>query len=65
MQNVIAIFSMWRLFILVLAYDVWKALWFVDPATGKARSASASVHWIAINVYLLGGYTSDATPFDI
>ena len=24
------------LFILILAYDVWKALWFVDPATGKS-----------------------------
>src|SRR5262245_38412635 len=23
------------LFILVLAHDVWKALWFVDPATGR------------------------------
>jgi hypothetical protein len=46
------------IFILILAYDVWKAVWFVDPATGK-RSFGIGVGTIvlAINVYLLGGYT--------
>ena len=42
----------------MLAYDVWKALWFVDAATGQTRSASASARWCcALNVVLLGGYT--------
>ena len=30
------------LFIVILTYDVWKAMWFTDPATGAAASASAS-----------------------
>src|SRR6185295_10948187 len=30
------------LFLIVLAYDVWKALWFLDPARGRRRSGSAS-----------------------
>ena len=32
-------------FLFVLAWDVWKALWFTDPATGSNRSASASARW--------------------
>ena len=36
MQNVHRYFLyLALLIILILAYDVWKALWFVDPATGK------------------------------
>src|ERR671933_461549 len=36
MQNVHRYFLyLALLFILILAYDVWKALWFHDPATGK------------------------------
>ena len=46
-------------FLVLLAYDVWKAIWFTDPATGRtdvrhrrrARSCSP------LNVILLGGYT--------
>ena len=46
------------LFILILAYDVWKALWFVDPATGKSSfGIGIGTVVLAINVYLLGGYT--------
>jgi len=40
------------LFILVLAYDVWKALWFPD---GFGIGIGTIV--LAINVVLLGGYT--------
>ncbi len=38
LQNVHRFF-MWVafVFILLLAYDVWEALWFTDPATGEAR----------------------------
>ena len=43
------------LFILILAYDVWKALWFVDPATGKnSFGIGVGTIVLAINVYLLG-----------
>ena len=46
------------LFILILAYDIWKALWFVDPATGKhSFGIGVGTIVLAINVYLLGGYT--------
>ena len=46
------------LFILILAYDVWKALWFVDPATGKnSFGLGIGTIVLAINVYLLSGYT--------
>ena len=54
------------LFILILAYDVWKALWFVDPATGKSSfgigvgplcSPSTFICWAATQ--------SGATPCDI
>jgi hypothetical protein len=46
------------LFIVILAYDVWVALWFPDPATG-AREFGIGVGTLllAINVVLLGGYT--------
>jgi hypothetical protein len=46
------------LFLVVLASDVWKALWFTDEATG-AREFGIGVGTLvlAINVVLLGGYT--------
>jgi hypothetical protein len=46
------------LFILILAYDVWKALWFVDPQSGGSSfGIGAGTIVLAINVVLLGGYT--------
>lgn len=44
-------------FLLILAYDVWAACWFTDPATG-AKSFGIGVGTIvmAVNVVLLGGY---------
>jgi hypothetical protein len=45
-------------FIVVLAHDVWKAMWFVDPATGQASfGVGVGTILLAINVVLLGGYT--------
>ena len=46
------------LFILILAYDVWKALWFFDPTTGKTSfGIGVGTIVLAMNVYLLSGYT--------
>ncbi|MGI8603771.1 MAG: succinate dehydrogenase [Verrucomicrobiales bacterium] len=46
------------LFIVVLAYDVWNALWFIDPATGrKAFGIGLGTIVLAMNVVLLSGYT--------
>ena len=45
-------------FLVVLAYDVWKALWFTDPVTGTAQfGVGAGTLVLAANVILLGGYT--------
>jgi hypothetical protein len=59
MQNVHRYFLyLALLFILILTYDVWKALWFVDPATGKhSFGIGVGTIVLAINVYLLSGYT--------
>ena len=55
MQNVHRYFLyLALLIILILAYDVWKALWFVDPATGKnSFGIGVGTIVLAINVYLL------------
>ncbi len=45
-------------FLLFLAYDVWKALWFTDPATGeKSFGLGVGTLVLAVNVVFLGGYT--------
>jgi hypothetical protein len=45
-------------FLVVLSWDVWKALWFTDPATGKtAFGIGFGTLVLAVNVVLLGGYT--------
>lgn len=44
--------------LLVLAWDVWKALWFVDPATGREQfGIGVGTLILAANVALLGSYT--------
>lgn len=46
------------LFIVVLAYDVWVAMWFDDPATGgKTFGIGVGTIILAVNVVLLSGYT--------
>jgi hypothetical protein len=42
----------------ILLYDVWRALWFVDPATGQQRfGIGVGTLLLALNVVLLGCYT--------
>jgi hypothetical protein len=46
------------LFLVVLARDVWEALWFTDPVTGRATfGVGVGTLVLAINVVLLAGYT--------
>ena len=45
-------------FILILSYDVWKALWWPDPATGGTRfGVGLGTIILAANVVCLAGYT--------
>jgi hypothetical protein len=59
LQNVHRYFLYLALFFLVfLSYDVWRALWFTDSATGEARfGVGVGTLVLAVNVVLLGGYT--------
>ncbi len=41
----------------ILVWDVWKALWFEDPAGGVRFGIGAGTLILAANVVLLGGYT--------
>jgi hypothetical protein len=46
------------LFLVVLASDVYKALWFTDPATGRTSfGIGVGTLVLTLNVILLGGYT--------
>jgi hypothetical protein len=45
-------------FLVILAYDVWVALWFTDPATGGRRfGVGLGTLILAGNLVLLAGYT--------
>ncbi len=45
-------------FVVILSYDVWRALWFADLATGQESfGLGVGTLVLAINVFLLGGYT--------
>ncbi len=45
-------------FVVILAIDVWHALWFPDPATGRASfGVGVGTLVLLLNVILLGGYT--------
>jgi hypothetical protein len=40
-----------------LSFDVWKAMWFADPATGRVSfGIGVGTLVLAANVALLGGY---------
>ena len=46
------------LFLVFLAHDVWKALWFTDPESGVTSfGIGVGTLVLAVNVTLLGGYT--------
>ena len=59
MQNIHRYFLYVALvFLVILATDVWKALWFTDPATGaKSFGIGVGTLVLATNVVLLGCYT--------
>jgi hypothetical protein len=59
MQNIHRYFLYIALgFLLMLAHDVYQALWFTDPATGRtAFGIGLGTLVLAANVILLGGYT--------
>ena len=45
-------------FLVILARDVWRALWFVDPATGRTVfGVGVGTLVLALNVALLSSYT--------
>jgi hypothetical protein len=45
-------------FLVLLAYDVWKAMWFTDPATGRTSfGIGVGTLVLLVNVLLLGSYT--------
>lgn len=45
------------IFLVLLAHDVWKALWFPDPVTGRESfGLGVGTLVLLINVILLGGY---------
>ncbi len=46
------------IFLVILASDVWKALWFTDPATGRTTfGVGVGTLILALNLILLSGYT--------
>jgi hypothetical protein len=46
------------IFLVLLAHDVWKAMWFDDPFTGKAHfGIGLGTLVLALNLYLLGSYS--------
>ncbi len=46
------------LFLFILGYDAWLAMWFVDPATGEASfGIGVGTIVLTVNVILLSGYT--------
>jgi len=59
LQNIHRYF-MWvaLVFIIMLAYDVWKAMWFTNPATGEAEfGIGLGTLILGVNVVLLASYT--------
>ena len=59
LQNVHRYFMYLALFFLVfLSWDVWRALWFIDPASGiESFGLGVGTLVLAVNTTLLGGYT--------
>lgn len=59
LQNVHRYFAYFAcLFLLVLTYDVWLALWFTNPTTGQTEfGIGVGTLVLAVNVVLLSSYT--------
>src|SRR6185295_16119293 len=52
------------IFLIFLAHDVWKAMWFTNPATGgQAFGIGLGTIILAINVVLLSGYAFGCHSF--
>jgi len=52
------------LFVIVLAYDAWKALWFLDASSGQESfGVGVGSLVLATNAILLGGYTFGCHSF--
>jgi hypothetical protein len=51
------------LFLVVLAYDVWKAMWFTDPSGRTTFGIGVGTIVLAVNVVLLSGYTLGCHSF--
>lgn len=46
-------------FLVVLTYDVWKAMWFTDPVTGATTfGIGVGTIVMAVNVFFLGSYAT-------
>ena len=65
MQNIHRYFLYLALIFLVfLAHDVWKAMWFTDPVTTKVSfGIGVGTLVLALNVAFLGGYTFGCHSF--
>lgn len=58
MQNIHRyFFYVASIFILILAHDAWKALWFTDAGGGESFGIGVGTIVMTVNVILLGGYT--------
>jgi hypothetical protein len=52
------------IFLFLLAWDVWKAMWFTDPATGQTTfGIGLGTILLAVNVVLLTSYTLGCHSF--
>ena len=65
LQNVHRYFMYLALvFIVLLAWDVWKAMWFTDQATGQSSfGISVGTLVLLLNVFLLSSYTLGCHSF--
>jgi hypothetical protein len=65
MQNVHRYFLYLAIiFVIILAYDAYKAMWFTDPATGaKTFGIGIGTLVLTLNATLLGGYTFGCHSF--
>jgi len=65
MQNIHRYFLYLAIFfVVILAYDAWKAMWFADPATGSTHfGIGIGTLVLTMNATLLGGYTFGCHSF--